>query len=188
MLKTFKEYLTESKKAYSFKVKVAGELPEGFAADLQKRLSRCNAETIKETHKTPIQKVPMDFPEMTNVEVRVFDVICEYPITAPEIEAELKEMGMDPCCFRIRGAGEPSEIDQQQSLEGPSGESLLLDQTYSEAGKVKSKDYFGDEFNKTFLKDLSKTAKQSMKEEGKGEFKLPKAKQDKAGVKSAMGS
>ncbi len=30
-MKTFKEYLTENKKAYPFRIKVAGELPEGFA-------------------------------------------------------------------------------------------------------------------------------------------------------------
>jgi len=37
-MKTFKEYLTESKKVYSFKIKVAGEVPEKFEENLKSRL------------------------------------------------------------------------------------------------------------------------------------------------------
>jgi hypothetical protein len=193
-MKSFREYLAESKKLYSFKVKVAGELPEGFSTNLKGRLDRCGLKTLDETSKTPVQKTPLDFPEMQNVEVHIFDVICEYPITGPEIEAELKEMGMDPCCFRVRGAGEPSEIEQMQAIEDPSGKSLLQDPGYTEAAKVKHKDYFGDDFNKSFLKDLEKTAKERRKELGQDKGKpdvlgsAPKIKTDKAGAKSAIGS
>lgn len=193
-MKSFREYLAESKKLYSFKVKVAGELPEGFSTNLKGRLDRCGLKTLDETSKTPVQKTPLDFPEMQNVEVHIFDVICEYPITGPEIEAELKEMGMDPCCFRVRGAGEPSEVEQMQAIEDPSGKSLLQDPGYTEAAKVKHKDYFGDDFNKSFLKDLEKTAKERRKELGQDKGKpdvlgsAPKIKTDKAGAKSAIGS
>jgi hypothetical protein len=34
-MKTFKEYLTESKKVYNFKIKVAGDLPEDFEKNLK---------------------------------------------------------------------------------------------------------------------------------------------------------
>jgi hypothetical protein len=67
-------------------------------------------------------------------------------------------------------------------------DALLGDSTYKEATNAKHKDYFGDDFNKGFLKDLAKAAKERNKEDGKGEYKLPKAKNDKAGTKSAMGN
>ena len=70
----------------------------------------------------------------------------------------------------------------------PSGKALLADGEYKEADKIKQKDYFGAEFNKGFLKDLAKTAKQQKKENGQGEYKLPKTKQNKEGAKSAIGS
>jgi hypothetical protein len=193
-MKSFREYLAESKKVYSFKVKVAGDLPEDFSANLKSRLDRCGLKTLDETSKTPVQKTPLDFPEMENVEVHIFDVVCEYPITGPEIESELKEMGMDPCCFRVRGAGEPSEMEQMQATQEPSGKSVLQDPGYTESAKIKHKDYFGDEFNKSFLKDLEKTAKERRKELGQDKGKpdvlgsAPKIKTDKAGAKSAMGS
>ncbi len=186
-MKTFKEYLVESKKIYSFKVKVAGEIPEKFQEGLKSRLDRCKVLTFEKVTTTPIQKLPLDFPGMENKEVTVFEVVCEYPITAPEIAADVKNMGLDENCFRVRGSGEPSEVDQL-SLDDEPTSTLLDDADYKEAGKIKHKDYFGDDFNKGFLKDLAKTAKERSKDTGKGEYKLPKAKQDKAGAKSAMGS
>jgi hypothetical protein len=98
-------------------------------------------------------------------------------------------MGVEEAHFRVRGSNEPSEQEQVLANDEPSGEALLdeidLDKN---VGKVKVKDYFGDDFNKSFLKELSKTAKQQKKDNGQGEYKLPKNKQDKEGAKSAVGS
>lgn len=187
-MKTLKEYLTESKKIYNFKIKVAGELPEDFQENLKTSLDRCKVVKLEKMSTTPIQALPLDFPTMKNCEVHIFEVICEYPITAPEITADLKNLGLVEECFRVRGSSEPSEYEQILSQEEPSGKAMLEEPTM-EVGKIKAKDYFGDDFNRSFLKDLEKTAKQKKKEEsGPSEYKLPKAKQDKAGLKSAMGS
>ena len=112
MMKSFKEYLVENKKVYSFKVKVAGDLPEKFQESLKSRLDRCKVATLEKISTTPIQKVPLDFPGHENMEVSIFEVVCEYPITAPEIAEDLKQIGIDEDCFRVRGSSEPSEIDQ----------------------------------------------------------------------------
>ena len=63
---------------------------------------------------------------------------------------------------------------------------FLNDPNYSEAPKVKSKDYFGDDFNKTFLRDLAAESKKSKKDKGQGEYKLSKNKEDKAGSASPI--
>ena len=186
-MKTFKDYLTESTKVYSFKIKVAGELPKKFQEDLKSHLEHCKVMTLEKVSTTPIQKLPLDFPEKTNCEVTTFEVICEYPITSPEIVAEIKAMGLDESDFRVRGSGEPSEAEQVLANEEPSGEALLDEVEYKDT-KIKHKDYFGNDFNKGFLKDLEKTAKARKKEDGQGEYKLPKGKTDKAGAKSAVGS
>lgn len=188
-MKTFKEYLTESKKVYSFKVKVAGDVPEKFQEGLKARLGRCGVMKVEKLSSTPIQESPLDFPELKNMEVTVFEVTCEYPVTGPEISEDIKHMGLDEACFRVRGSNEPTEQEQVLATAEPSGEALLDETDLDKANaKVKHKDYFGDDFNKGFLKDLSKTAKQQKKENGQGEYKLPKQKQDKEGAKSAVGS
>jgi len=187
-MKTFREYLSESKKVYNFKVKVAGDIPENFEKELKERLEKYKVITFEKMKTTPVQKTPLDFPELTNKEVTTFSVVLEYPVTAPEISTDIRDMGVEESCYRVRGSGEPSEVDQLSLDEEPSKEPVLNDSEYKDSVDVKHKDYFGSDFNKSFLKDLSKAAKERNKEDGKGEYKLPKAKEDKAGKKSAIGS
>lgn len=185
-MKNFKEYLAESKKTYPFRLKVAGELPENFVNELKDCIGKANP-TIIEKSKTPIQATPLDFPQLSNVEVHTFEVMCEYPITAPEIEEHVKWF-VPGTHFVVRNGGDAVELDHNTADNEPSGKALLADGEYKEADKVKVKDYFGADFNKSFLKDLAKTAKQQKKENGQGEYKLPKTKQNKEGAKSAIGS
>jgi hypothetical protein len=189
-MKNFKKYLAESKKVYSFKVKVAGDVPENFHENLKKSLEKYQVVTLEKIS-TPVQESPMDFPELANKEVTIFDLVTEYPITAPEITNFVKEMGVREECFRVRGSGEPPEYEQ---FVDENGNVLLNDPFYSETTKIKHKDYFGEEFNKNFLKELAKVAKDRSKELG-NDKKNPdvlgssdKPKTDKAGAKSAIGS
>ncbi len=185
-MKSFRQYLAENKKVYSFKIKVAGDLPENFINEFKGRMERCGIVKLGEQSRTPVQALPIDFPELKNMEVHIIEFITEYPITAPEITKELTEMGITEEHFRVRGAGEPTEMDQ-----------AILDQLVG-IGQVENpvkevavdhKDYFGDNFNHSFLKELAKTAKEKKKHgEGVQEYKLPKQKDDKAGTASAIGS
>jgi hypothetical protein len=188
-MKTFQEYLTESKKVYNFKIKVAGDIPKDFETRLKEKLDRCKVVTFSKMSTTPVQKVPLDFPNLTNKEVTVYEVVTEYPVTSPEIGRDIKDIGISEEMFRVRGSSEPSELEQisindTDKKSGP----MLMDPNYKETTNVKHKDYFGDDFNKGFLKDLAKTSKERMKEPNKGEYKMPKIKQDKEGAKSAVGS
>lgn len=186
-MKTFKEYLFENKKVYSFKIKVAGEIPDKFQEALKSRLDSCKVVTLEKLSTTPIQKLPLDFPGKENMEVTVYEVVCEYPITPPEIQTHVKAIGIDESCFKIRNSGEPSEADQLALDDVPTGESLLDEQDMDKGvGKIKHKDYFGDDFNKSFLKDLSKAAKQRTKEGFNTEYKVPKTKTDKTGSMSPI--
>jgi len=190
-MKTLREYLSESKKIYSFKVKVAGDLPENFQENLKKSLDKYQIVTL-EKMSTPVQESPMDFPELVNKEVTIFDLVVEYPITAPEISAFIKAQNISEECFRVRGSSEPSEIDQL--LVDEDADALLSDPYYKESAKVKHKDYFGDDFNRDFLKELAKTSKERKKELGQDKGNpdvlgsAPAVKTDKTGAKSAMGS
>jgi hypothetical protein len=167
-MKSFKEYLAESKKVYSFKVKVAGELPEKFTDNLKARMDKYSVATFEQVTKTPVQKLPIDFPELENAEVTVFEVVTEYPVTGPLIEKELKEMGLDYKSYRVRGSQEPSEVDQAMTVEDDDTEkeALLTDSEYKEAEGVEAKNYFGDDFNASFLQDLQKAREEAMKEAG----------------------
>jgi hypothetical protein len=190
-MKTFRDYLTESTKIYSFKVKVAGDVPENFEENLKKSLD--NHKVVSLNKMSAVQEAAIDFPQNASREITVFDLVLEYPITAPEITAYIKEQGLAEECFRVRGSSEPSELDHL-AVDKKTGKAILVDPSYSEAIKLKPKDYFGDDFNRDFLKTLAKEAKERKKELGqdKGDPDVlnsaPKIKQDKAGAKSAIGS
>lgn len=167
-MKSFKEYLAESKKVYHFKVKVAGELPEGFQDGLKNRLDRYDVVNLEEIAKTPIQKLPLDFPEMENSEVTVYEVITEYPLTPPEVEKYVTELGLSANRVRVRGSAEPSELRQieMQAEEEDEKEkdALLKDSEYSESSEIDHKDYFGEDHKESFLQDLMKAQQERIKE------------------------
>jgi len=168
-MKTFTEYLAESKKYYVHKIKIAGELPENFVDDVKSRLAKYEIASFEQVQKTPIQKLPLDFPELENAEVTIFEVSTEYPTNPQQLEVELKEIGIDASRFRIRNPNEPSEIEQaiMDSESADEDKDALLDQSdYEEMSAIEHKDYFGDDFNKSFLQDLAKTSKERIQELG----------------------
>ena len=194
-MKTLNEYLTENKKVYSFKIKVAGDVPKDFEADVKQSLQRVNVLTFEKVKTTPVQKTPPDFPELSNAEVTIYNVILEYPITAPEIIKDIKDTGLDEEYFRVRGAGEPSEVDELMT-QNHEGEAILDDPDYkSDNTEIKQEELAGPEFNKSFLQDLATAAAERRKTLGDQEKNDPDVlgshkaeKIDKAGVKSAIGS
>ena len=74
MTKLFSEYLTESKRVFEFKVKIAGELPEGFKKKVKMALAKYEATKISAVKKTVVQEHPLDFPKLQNKEVHIFDI------------------------------------------------------------------------------------------------------------------
>jgi hypothetical protein len=189
-MKTFKEYLSESKKVWSFRIKVAGELPEGFQATVKDRLQKFGVTRFEKSSQSPIQKTALDFPQLENVEVAVFEIETAYPTTPPELLNVIKTCDLiKEEYILVRYTSEEMDI-----IDDAKADSLLADSTYSEVAKIKHKDYFGDEFNTAFLKDLEKTAKQRRKDLGHDSKKVdvlataPKVKTDKTGSKSPMGS
>jgi hypothetical protein len=87
-MKTFKDYIT--KKTYDFKIKVAGELPLKFESTLKTSLEKYGVDSMT-TSKTPIQKLPLDFPDTDNAEVHIFEVSLNYPVNSPALKTYVME-------------------------------------------------------------------------------------------------
>lgn len=154
IMKSFKEYLTESKKTYAFKVKVAGEMQEGFEAELKSALEKFSVVKIGAGKRTPIQETPLDFPELKNKQVTVWDVELNYP-TTPQV---LENYIADVCkcslgCIRVRAANEPSEQYQAAMLEPEKESDALLNSDYP---KEDNQGLVGEKSKMGLLKDLEK--------------------------------
>lgn len=86
-MRSFSEILTESKKTYSFKIGIAGDMPEGFKERLGTMLEKFSVSSLSNPKKTPIQERPLDFPHLENTEVHYFDIEVNYP-TTPQVLGE----------------------------------------------------------------------------------------------------
>jgi hypothetical protein len=117
-MKNFREYLAESKKNWTFRVKVAGELPEKFESTLKTTLEKWDA-SVDYAGATPVQKLPLDFPQLENKEVHIFDITANYPVTAPEITNMIRERAyLSTACFVVKGCCDPTEEYQEEKPEG----------------------------------------------------------------------
>ena len=88
-MKSFTEFLIESKKTYPFKIGVAGELPEGFVDAMETALKKYDVINMSAGKKTPIQERPLDFPQLENTEVTYFEVELTYPTTTQVLQEYL---------------------------------------------------------------------------------------------------
>jgi hypothetical protein len=153
-MKTFAEFLTESKKTYKFKVRVAGDLPEKFTDRLESAMTKYDIVGISSGKKTPITEKPLDFPQLSNCEVTHFDVEVNYPVTAFVLEQYLvNETGVGHSHIIVRGEGDPIEGYQEDTGEEKPYEALL---TTEDMGGESAQDNVGENRTMELLKELEK--------------------------------
>lgn len=110
-------YIQSAKKQYEFKIGVAGEVPEGFADRLEMAMQKFKG-TLTPGKKTPIQKRPLDFPQLDNVEITYYEATLDYP-TTPQIMREY----VGNCCnidqshVIVRNLNEPQEAYQEEDSD-----------------------------------------------------------------------
>lgn len=167
-MKSFTEYLTESKKQYDFRIKIAGDVSPEQEDTMKRLLGRYTNEnnlTGFKKSKTPIQAVPLDFPQVKNSEVNIYEVTLDFPTTQHELTEYLAtELGIGKQNLVVRRPGEPSE-EYQTPVEPREG-ALLLDPDYKEAGNPQFEDYYGDKYNTGFVKELNDILKLQRRERG----------------------
>ena len=161
MAGTFKKYLAEATKQYDFIIKVAGELDENFADNLEVALNKFDVANLTAGKKTPIQNVPLDFPDLSNTEVTVFETTLNYPTTQFELRAYLADvLNTQQDYIRVRKPGEPYEEYQVEKEDKPY-EDKLMDGEYKDAPKVDKDALVTTEKGKeTFLQQLAKEQKE----------------------------
>jgi hypothetical protein len=161
MAGTFKKYLAEATKQYDFVIKVAGELDENFADNLEVALNKFDVANLTAGKKTPIQNVPLDFPDLSNTEVTVFETTLNYPTTQFELRAYLADvLNTQQDYIRVRKPGEPYEEYQAEKEDKPY-EDKLMDGEYKDAPKVDKDELVTTEKGKeTFLQQLAKEQKE----------------------------
>ena len=173
-MKTFKEHLAESKKQWPFRVKIAGKFSTEQEQSLKTMLERFTVTAFKKVTTTPVQELPLDFPQMKNVEVNIYEVTLDYPSTQFELTEYLTSgLGVPKSNLVVRSPFEQTE--EYQEPEAQRTGALLDDPTYAEAGSPNFEDYYGDKYNTGFVKELNDILKLQRKARGE---EIPESKSD----------
>lgn len=167
-MKSFAEYLAESveDKIYSFKIKIAGDLPEHCEDVMETALKKYEVLKFTKAKTTPIQSKVPDFPTMENVQVCVFDVDLKYPTTSQVLTSYMAEQtGLPADRIRVRSPLDEAEAELNTEHHDEKDKKALLTQDYQ---KESHQDKVGDKGVANFLKELAKTRKETEPTQYKG--------------------
>jgi len=157
-MKSFSEYLTESKKVYQFKLGFAGELPEGFESRLEMGLKKYGLVSLSKGKRTPITEKPLDFPNLQNTEVTYFETDVSYPTTTQVLSEYLSNLCVFPRSHVVvHNKNEPSDVSTPEATENTPYETLL---TQEDMGGPSAQNVVGDNRVMDLLKELEKARKE----------------------------
>jgi phosphoketolase len=157
-MKSFNEYLTESKKTYEFKIKIAGDIDEELKTKLKGAMERFSVVKMDNGKRLPIAERHLDFPELENTNVTVFSVEVNYPTTTQVLENYVSQVcGCEQNRVRVRTANQDAEHAELKIKEKNSLDDTLL--ATEELGGESAQDKVGQKHISNFLKDLAADAK-----------------------------
>ena len=155
-MKNFKDYLAESERTYSYRIKVVGDVAPDFTKMLEEKLRQFDPVKVSAVKKTPIQLKPADFPAHANESVSSMDVEFRYPAIEPQVQQIAQLLGLDPNRIRLlTTAYEDSMAEEKEKVE-EQNKDLLTDTDYPAPDaeqKALSKDYSANPYQHAVLKN-----------------------------------
>jgi len=157
-MRSYREFLIESKKQYTFRLKVAGEVSDEHQEMLEASFDRWGLASLSKPKRTPIQQHPQDFPNITNSEISVMELVLDYPATPAEVaQCMHNTINIPMDSIRVYNEGDPLEAEREEDAESEDEEyEVQLTAPYPKSDKDPQ---YGDKSNKKFLKDLEKMPK-----------------------------
>ena len=151
-MSTLKHYLNESAKEYDFKIKIAGDIADDFATRMETALQKYDIKKLSAGKKTPIQEHPLDFPQLKNIQVNIFDLTTNYPVSAHALKEYVADyMRLSPAMVVVKKPGEPSEEYQADMNKTSEYKNMLNTIEMGSASDVKAEEMFGDKANLSLI-------------------------------------
>jgi hypothetical protein len=148
-MKSLNQYLTEDRKIYSFKIKLAIEPSDALLDRIEKTLGKFDLVSLSKPKRTPVQAHPTHFRDLKNTEVWSLDAEFNYPATAEEVKNAIYILGVADKYILVMNKNQENDITQQAealAMVSKDGPTLLKD---FETTKQKSNDEFAKETEKT---------------------------------------
>lgn len=182
-MNTFKNILLETHKVYPFKIGIAGDLPENCEASVKTCLQKYAIKSMSAGKKTPIQKRPLDFPQLENIDVHYYEVELQYPTTSDTLQEYIGQCcGIDASHIIVRNPLEQQELYQEEKDEGPYEAKL----TQEDMGGESAQEDAGGNRVMNLLKELETARKE--RDDADSGYKMEQPLEEPTNNKSAIGS
>ena len=113
-MRSLKQYITESLKSYNYTIKIAGDVDKNFIDMFKYNLNKFDPIRISDPVKTPIQKSPYGFPNLSNQSVTVIKADFRYPATEPMIQQIAQLLGYNINMVRVISTDFDDSINSEQ--------------------------------------------------------------------------
>ena len=100
-MRSLKQYITESLKSYNYTIKIAGDVDKIFIDMFKYNLNKFDPIRISDPTKTPIQKSPYGFPNLSNQSITIIKADFRYPATEPMIQQIAQLLGYNINMVRV---------------------------------------------------------------------------------------
>ena len=144
-MKSFLQYLTESKQDYSFRIVLAAKPAAGLSKTIKQALAGYGIKSVSDAQSHMIEKSHPMFPGLANPEIYTLDVVCEYPATATQIRKSLTDHSVDKATLAVENLAFAEDLaSEAQSIAANTDKQPLLMREYQ---KVKVEHPYGDDYN-----------------------------------------
>jgi len=155
-MKHFRDYLIESERTYSYRIKFAGDVPSEFMKAFRAKLDQFDPVKVSDVKTTPIQARTPDFPAYSNERVSTVEVEFRYPAIDAQIRQIAQLLGMDPNRVLMQTPYYSDNNEEERKDIDDQNQELLTDTDFPAPDtkqKALSKDYATGPYDHAVLKN-----------------------------------
>ncbi len=162
MTDNFKDYyLVESAREYTYRIKLAvNALESGQKGALEDALAKFDLRSISKFTQSPIQKSPLDFPNVRNSKVFTCEIVLGYPVTTDELRMYLSDkIAINQQEIAVYNKNDPRDAYNDEAVAIRAGKDADYVAKLGTEYDADEKPDYGKKYNDKFLKELSDTQK-----------------------------
>lgn len=155
-MKPFAKYLAESERTYNYRIKVVGDVPEGFFRELRDKCAQFDVVKMSDAKSTPVRKQIPDFPAFPNQAMKIVDAEFRYPAIEPQIKQLAQLLGLDPNRIVMNTEGYEDSLNIENNKIEDENKDLLDDAAYPAPDaeqRALKKDYATGPYDHAVLKN-----------------------------------
>ena len=193
----FRDYILLAKTDYEYSLKFAFPLTEANVLTIERVSQKYGVSDISKPVRLPIQRSPLDFKNVENVEVYAMNITTQYPASTELFHQELRQaLNVAEKLVVVRGKGDPYTEEtlkinayKDAQEEGTYKTRLLNSENEESADREIGEKLYGEKYNDTLKDVLDKYRKDEKERVTKtAGDKTPKAENFNDSLKSATNS